>query len=856
MDESGVSVDESSRLSLQTAQRAVLSSALKTLGADEEGTYATRDVRAIVKAIGSVKKGEQKKGDVKTKEAFDPRNSFRSLIENTTARDGLDQVDLRNANATTTDIPIEGLVSRLLAQLKVIEDHVKDAKHQSVEHLSKIVRKLDRTLEACGLHVKDISSLKMKAAKIESFVDPDRFMHVGGSQLKYFCNDVGSTIEGKPVLKPKSTREINEQVATIKSNDSQKIKMIVRKGFHPLVRPQLWRMMMHGEKFNPKEEEAKFESVENEVWHGHVPEYDELEHHVHVPDFGGPHNLFHSHPITELGEAAVQRILCCLAHAHPDINYCPFLPDLVSLLCLHMAEWEVYHTVDLMIERSKKDEWFFPLDGQRFMCYVESFLLLMQLRMRALSKHIERLGINLEEEVEVWFARLYVSFVPYDLALRIVDCFLSEGAKMLFRIGLALLKTHEKMLLGCHTKQQFLNRLAKHARMHTDIEGVLNEAFNIRGFSRRMLSKLHATHEIKEIPFAKVPVFYLPQFKQGDSKLLTVTQLRKLWKHLPALMRIQDPVQLFTTESHGYNLDILLDRTGHQSAFIIIKTNNKSTFGVFLHWREGLAKHEIGEESFVFTLAPKLQCYHYCYSIGRDPKDDRWGDTDGSKIPEGKELKLGKALSCEEDSSTKMKKIPDMKRSVSDKSHEIQTSSRVYNPIRRQRRMSEKETSNIDKKKLSVKAQSQSTSAPSSPVNKGGKKKNLFAPEQSTLLKKTLENKRSKSRDLGNWRQRKEDIKNSSSDDSDVVPSAAQRRRGNQLRMMDTINGNEIKLWCRRTPQWFGIGSADRVALGIDHKLNQGVTESTTAFYNPPLNGEKYHGDFKCVAIEVWGLTH
>ncbi len=94
-----------------------------------------------------------------------------------------------------------------------------------------------------------------------------------------------------------------------------------------------------------------------------------------------------------------------------------------------------------------------------------------------------------------------------------------------------------------------------------------------------------------------------------------------------------------------------------------------------------------------------------------------------------------------------------------------------------------------------------------------------------------------------------------SDSDSQSGAGATRSSRGLQLRMPSGGSGR-VSLWCRRTPQWFGIGSGDRVALGIDQKLLHGVTESTVAFYNPPLNGEKYHGDFKCVAVEVWGLTH
>ena len=89
--------------------------------------------------------------------------------------------------------------------------------------------------------------------------------------------------------------------------------------------------------------------------------------------------------------------------------------------------------------------------------------------MRTLNKHIERLGVSMLEELEVWFARVFVSFVTYDLQLRIVDCFFSEGAKMLFRVGLALLKIHEKDLLACNSKHTFLVRFAKLMRLKTPV---------------------------------------------------------------------------------------------------------------------------------------------------------------------------------------------------------------------------------------------------------------------------------------------------------------------------------------------------------------------------------------------------
>eukprot|EP00466_Bigelowiella_natans_P021347 jgi/Bigna1/87487/estExt_fgenesh1_pg.C_210008 len=860
-----------SRVSIGTAKEALIATAFKSLEKCEDtGTVAKSQLVEVLNRFTDSSDTQNQSG-IRARDM-----SFRSLLEHPEAGDGLDGVDIRDPSSPVIELT-EGVRTRLVSQLKAIEDHIKNS--DNLAHLCKITRKLDVVLEVCGIHAIEVDKKMEQLKKPKSFVDIKRFMHVGGSDLIFFCDTTG---ESEGVNAVDGAENINamlqERLGEMKMDEQSQIaqgsantKQIARKGFHPSMRPKMWRMIAIGEEFDSQAKQAEFEAIEEEIWHGHVPDFDELEHHVHVPDFGGPHKLFHSHPITEQGEAAVERLLCMLQHIHPEVVYCPFLPDLCSILVLHVPEWEVYHMIDAMIERSKKDEWFFPLSGERFMCYVESFLLLMQVRNKILAKHIEKLGINMIHEVEVWFARLYVSFVSYDTVLRITDCFISEGAKMLFRIGLALLKLHEKELLACSSKHQFLKRFAKRMRMHTNIDDVLAEAFSIRGFSRRMLSKLHATHEIQDIPFAKVPVFYMPQFTASSSKLLTVTQLRKLWKHLPALMRIQDPVLLFTTETHGYSLDILLDRTGHQSAFIIIKTNKQSSFGVFLHWREDLRKHEIGEESFVFTLSPKLQCYHYYYS---DPK--RWGDTKkggtSSASPAQKPPALIKAQSDARALEPEKLRLPDLQRAHSTQApttptkqqQEQQSNSQSNSTRRRMRRSSEKVSSRTTTELRDDRDQNreETYSAPSSPIR-----------QVSEELYRQIEEKQTKPKDALGWRTRKQDEKRKADMEaaalsqqqnqktSMVAPTQAALGRGKsfesmRLRNMDTLNGNVVNLWCRRTPQWFGIGSGDRVALGIDHRLHHGVTESTIAFNNPPLNGEKYHGDFKCVALEVWGLTH
>jgi TBC1 domain family member 8/9 len=62
--------------------------------------------------------------------------------------------------------------------------------------------------------------------------------------------------------------------------------------------------------------------------------------------------------------------------------------------------------------------------------------------MPVLGDHIKQHDIQLSVACLPWFLTLFVNSLPLPYALRIMDCFFLEGAKVLFQIGLAILKVN------------------------------------------------------------------------------------------------------------------------------------------------------------------------------------------------------------------------------------------------------------------------------------------------------------------------------------------------------------------------------------------------------------------------------
>ncbi len=75
---------------------------------------------------------------------------------------------------------------------------------------------------------------------------------------------------------------------------------------------------------------------------------------------------------------------------------------------------------------------------------------------------------------------LYTNFLPFKLVVRLFDCFLFENFKVIFRIGLTIIKIKEKKLLKCRAMDDMLIHLKNfdEPEFHDD-DVFINMAFGI-----------------------------------------------------------------------------------------------------------------------------------------------------------------------------------------------------------------------------------------------------------------------------------------------------------------------------------------------------------------------------------------
>jgi len=63
--------------------------------------------------------------------------------------------------------------------------------------------------------------------------------------------------------------------------------------------------------------------------------------------------------------------------------------------------------------------------------------------------HFQNLEFEISHVASQWFLCLFVGYLPTETVLRVLDMFLLEGVKVLFKVGLALLKLNETAIMNC-----------------------------------------------------------------------------------------------------------------------------------------------------------------------------------------------------------------------------------------------------------------------------------------------------------------------------------------------------------------------------------------------------------------------
>ncbi|KAJ3214732.1 hypothetical protein HDU67_001323 [Dinochytrium kinnereticum] len=128
----------------------------------------------------------------------------------------------------------------------------------------------------------------------------------------------------------------------------------------------------------------------------------------------------------------------------PEIGYCQAMNIVVSVLLIYLTEEQAFWILTVLSERLLPQYYSTNMVG----AVVDN----------AVFESL-RYEIQLSVACLPWFLSIFINSLPLPFALRIIDCFFLEGPKVLFQVGLAILKTNGEAILKVKDDGELMNVL-------------------------------------------------------------------------------------------------------------------------------------------------------------------------------------------------------------------------------------------------------------------------------------------------------------------------------------------------------------------------------------------------------------
>lgn len=274
--------------------------------------------------------------------------------------------------------------------------------------------------------------------------------------------------------------------------------------------------------------------------------------------------------LSEKGYAALCRLLWCTTLVHSRVEYCPFLPNLITVLLVFFEEAEVMRIVDSMLVHAASETGVLhpTMILTPDMLNRQTKLFLREAKrphgVPDLLVHLEKAGLDLPTLALHMLPDGLARLLPLRALCRVYGAVLAEGSLVILHYALALLKHAASSILECQTMEDVLAALKRVGDSITDEPTVLDSltktafAFKLETATRRRMSSTLVSTQIDRKKGVG-HVFCRPRLYEPRGACPDVLW-QAIWPWVPHLHRSLDPKLIYTLSSHGRMLKTMLHK--------------------------------------------------------------------------------------------------------------------------------------------------------------------------------------------------------------------------------------------------------------------------------------------------------
>ncbi|KAK2075311.1 hypothetical protein P8C59_009446 [Phyllachora maydis] len=160
---------------------------------------------------------------------------------------------------------------------------------------------------------------------------------------------------------------------------------------------------------------------------------------------------------SEDGIGRLRRVLTAYSWVDADVGYCQAMNIVVAALLIYMSEAQAFFLLSTLCDRLVPGYYSTTMYGT--LLDQKVFESLVERTMPVLWDHLVKSDVQLSVVSLPWFLSLYINSMPLVFAFRVLDVFFVEGPKVLFQVGLAILRINGEDLLDATDDGAFISVL-------------------------------------------------------------------------------------------------------------------------------------------------------------------------------------------------------------------------------------------------------------------------------------------------------------------------------------------------------------------------------------------------------------